>query len=106
MAKLQNSTFYVRNEFKDGLILVKEQYQSGVDIITILSEISQYAREHTSTEKEKVSLFKYLIMYLKYLARIEKDDIFMGEIVALTEDTEDVIDPELFEFMREIIEED
>ena len=106
MAKLQNSSFYVREEFKEGLLLVKKQYQNGVDILTILADISQYAREHTSSEKEKISLFKYLILYLKHLAQLDRDDIFMGEIETLTEDTEDVIDPELFEFMREVIEEE
>ncbi len=106
MAKIQNSSFFVRGEFKEGLLLVKNQYEGGVDILTILADISQYAREHSKTRKEKISLFKYLILYLKHLAMLEKDDIFVGEIDTLTEDAEEAIDPELFEFMREIIEED
>ncbi|GEM_PF-4861758 len=106
MAKLQNASFFVREEYKEGLLIVKNQYQKGVDILTILADISQYAREHSTSEKDKLSLFKYLILYLKHLAELDKDDIFMGEIETLTEDTEEVIDPELFEFMRDIIEEE
>ncbi len=106
MAKMNSSSFFVRGEFKDGLLLVKNQYEGGVDILTILADISHYAREHTKSSQEKVSLFKYLILYLKHLAMLDKDDIFVGEIDTLTEDGEEAIDPELFEFMREIIEED
>lgn len=106
MAKIQSSTFYLRDEFKDALLLIKDKYEKGVDILTILAEISQYAREHTEKEEDKISLFKYLILYLKYLADVDRDDLFKDEIETLTEGTEDIIDPELFEFMRELIEEE
>lgn len=106
MAEIRTLSFFVRGEFKDGLLLVKRQYEKGADIISILANISQYAREHTKTKKDKISLFKYLVLYLKHLTILEKDEVSFGEVDILTEDGEEAIDPELFEFMKEMIEEE
>lgn len=106
MAKVQNSSFYVRNEHKEGLLLVKNHYEKGRDILTIFSSIAQYAKDNSTSNKDTASLFKYLILYLKYLAQLNKDDIFIGEIEMLSEDTENLITPELYELIREIIEEE
>ncbi len=107
MAKLENTSFYVRNEFKEGLLMVKNMYENNeYSMLAVLTGIYKYAKDYSKEEEEKISLFKYLILYLKHLMEMDEKNSLEHELDYLIDIFGDTMEPDFIELVKEILEED